>query len=150
MNRDVLSSLISDFIFKNKIIPFAIGFALSFDQDDKPEVLIGICQDEEMNIWKKQYGGDAKYYIWNVAEYDIFEHESLYIDIKQWANMNSREEYIDYLCNSLPSIKSSIDANTGYTPYLFVHDLDDDDIDGFLDKSLSNEEINSLKKRQLL
>ena len=145
-----VSNVLSDFILKSKVIPFSIGFVFSFDQDDKPEVLVSICQEKEVEFWMDRYGGKAKYYVWNSAEYEIFEDESLYIDINQWGKMDSREQYIDFFIGLLPTVKSNVKIKTGYEPYLFTHDLDDDNFQKFTTLSLSNEEINELKVKSLL
>ena len=144
------SKNIVDLVLSNKIIPFSVGLVFSFDQDENPEILIGICQSKEIDHWIDLYGEKAKYYAWNVAEYEIFEDEGLYVDTTQLNKMDSRGEYIDFLLGLLPSIESDLKVKTGYSPYLFTHDLDDDDFESFLALSLSNDQINELKTRKII
>ena len=112
---DFFSKNIVDLILKNKIIPFSVGFVFSFDQYDHPEILIGICQSKEINLWIDLYGEQAKKYVWNVAEYEIFEDEGLFIEATQLNKMDSRGEHINFLLNLLPSIESDLKVKTGYS-----------------------------------
>ncbi|MCO1335793.1 hypothetical protein MO867_15770 [Microbulbifer sp. OS29] len=149
-NSRVVSSIVSKFILNAKVTPFCVGFAFVFDQSDSSEMLVGVCQKSEVESWKRLYKKDIKYYLWNVAEYKYFEDDQLKVDISPLFKMNSRLDLLQFFCGLLPLIRAEIKLNTGHEVYCFVHDLDDDDVDGYLARSLSVDELLRLKEDNYL
>lgn len=139
-----LKALLSDYIDGLGLRVFSIGFTLVFDENDFPEVLVGVLTLREVENWVSEFGSDAKYYLWNTAEYELFEishFESVpYFD----ENFPSRESYLEDIQRMLRELNECM-LKEGGDIYLYAHDVEDDDFLGFLHKSLCKEQLKEIE-----
>lgn len=139
-----LKALLSDYINGLGLSVFSIGFTLVFDENDFPEVLIGVSTLREVERWVSEFGSDAKYYLWNTAEYEFFEISNFesfsYFD----ENFSSREGYLENIQSMLRELNECM-LKEGNNIYIYAHDVEDDDFFGFLHKSLRQEQLKEIE-----
>ena len=146
---NILKNIIDNYTQKNSLRPYSIGFTLVFDENETPEVLVGISSEDEVEKWKSEHNENAKYYVWNTAEYEHFEIEGFH-DLKIFSMDNKYRE--DYL-SEINSIIRKLDIEfrkDGKDFYIFSNDVDDDNFMDFLNKSLSKESLSHLESEGLL
>ncbi|OXX62407.1 hypothetical protein [Vibrio sp. V15_P4S5T153] len=138
-----LKALLSDYIDSLGLSVFSIGFTLVFDENDFPEVLVGVSTFREVENWVSEFGCDAKYYLWNTAEYGLFEISDFedfpYFD----ENLPSRDSYLEDIQRLLRDLNECM-LREGKNIYLYAHDVEDDDFFGFLQKSLCKEQLKEI------
>ncbi|MCE0559443.1 hypothetical protein [Motilimonas sp. E26] len=137
---------ISDYTKKCDFKIFCIGFTVVFDQGDNAEILVGICQEKEVDSWVRLYGKSAKYYVWNTAEYECFEAFSIGVTdfFEGWG---SRDRFLSELREWVNEIrKMYFDKDV----FWFVHDVEDDDFCGFLILTNEDEKIMALRMAELI
>jgi len=138
-----LKDLLSDYIDSLGLSVFSIGFTLVFDENDFPEVLVGVSTFREVENWVSEFGYDAKYYLWNTAEYELFEISNFesfsYFD----ESFPSRESYLEDIQRMLRELNECM-LKEGEDIYLYAHDVEDDDFLGFLKKSLCKEQLKEI------
>lgn len=125
-----LQKLIIEYIEDNSLSIYAIGFTLVFDQNETPKVLVGMTTNEEVEAWKTKHQTEAKYYIWNTAEYTHFEIETFYDFVFFTEKPNNRERYIQELTLLIKATKPLL-TSKGYDFYMFINDIDNDVLDHY-------------------
>ncbi|CCN84314.1 hypothetical protein VIBNISFn27_890036 [Vibrio nigripulchritudo SFn27] len=144
-----LKNLIDDYIRENSIKPYSIGFTLVFDENETPEVLVGISSEEEVAKWKSEHKENTKYYVWNTAEYEHFDIEVLQVLKFFSIYKKSRKDYLSEINSVIRNLDMEF-RKDGKKIYIFSNDVDDDDFLDFLNKSLSKENLGFLKSEGLL
>ncbi|CCN49846.1 hypothetical protein MADA3029_1220059 [Vibrio nigripulchritudo MADA3029] len=146
---NILKNLIDNYTKENSLRPYSIGFTLVFDENETPEVLVGISSEEEVSKWKSEHKENTKYYVWNTAEYEHFEIEGFH-DLEFFSTDNkSREDYLSEINSVIKNLDMEFKKD-GKKIYIFSNDVDDDNFLDFLNKSLSKENLDFLKSEGLL
>ncbi|CCN50831.1 hypothetical protein MADA3029_p0064 [Vibrio nigripulchritudo MADA3029] len=145
----LLKNLIDNHIKENSLRPYSIGFTLVFDENENPEVLVGISSEEEVAKWKSEHKDNTKHYVWNTSEYENFEIKGFH-DLEFFSTDNkSREDYLSEMNSIIRDLNVEF-IKEGRKIYIFSNDVDDDNFLDFLNKSLSKENYNFLKSEGLL
>ena len=143
MNDDIKGKLFSSvelYSRKYNKAPYFIGVCLSFDQYDKGEVIIGIVSKEDVDSILNKYREDAKYYLWNCAEYNVFDDPECNPDISI-----KNEKDMEELKLSIADMNSGIKEG-----YVFLYTISDDDIYATVENSFDEETIFELKKMKYI
>jgi len=146
---ECLKCLINDYVADAGVDAFSIGFTLVFDDREQPEVLVGVSTLSEVRGWLSQYASEAKYYIWNTAEYSRYEI-SYFDDFSYFNEIHSdREGCIEEIQSLIRELNNRIyDSECSY--FCFAQDVEDDDFLDFLKKSLCESQLKELMSKSYI
>ena len=109
-----------------KIKAYYVALALSYDSDDKAEVLVGIASKEQIEGFKNEFKDESYEYIFNPAEYEAFDEPKSNPDIVLNFKENQNLQLLWCYITIIKILKK--DINLLYA--LEIHD----DQDGFKEK----------------
>jgi hypothetical protein len=131
------------------LISMTLAFGVNSTGQEIGELLLGLLTRQELERFKSEE--HSEHYIFNPAEYRHYEIASECIEqlgLFQGLTTYEKATYLHMAKRYLSEIKLELHSKLKQQPFIYIHDLDDDDVEHIIHSNFSHEEQQLIKNDQ--